>query len=256
MNASSLLPLLKDVEMPILKTYGSQSFIRTEELYYTIPRDNCTLNILKRLNLSNLKVLKVPFPRRSRSSGLKTVLEETKMLKSLAITSIPVQYATSEKLSLVGQGLIACSSSLQNLHLVMQRGRWEIFNRESPYNFQSMADESFRSIFAPFIEVDKKGEIGAERPAPILKLTSLCLEKFTIPSRFFNTVFDPQFIKHMSLPQSLFDCDLWDHLGRACQLHSLTVIIDFIDQQLLLDFIQTQNSVERLTFERFQVRST
>ncbi|KAI4211057.1 MAG: hypothetical protein LQ351_006177 [Letrouitia transgressa] len=226
----------------VARYYSIKHLAPLEALHLNIEHNLFSGYILNRVDPSVLKTLELPFPNRPTHFQLGNLLSRLKSLNSLKIANIPTGRKVSKAFPLIGEGLMACSRTLRHLDLTVVNSSWETDRTRLPFVF------SWYNGRDPFAAIFEKFLFRASENVPLLRVESLRLKRFSIPSVALELVFDGRCIQHLSLPSCRVDTTTWTKLGDCCQLLSLTNVNYELVGQRLLDFTHLQNSLKELTF--------
>ncbi|KAL9610865.1 MAG: hypothetical protein Q9167_004470 [Letrouitia subvulpina] len=242
----------KCLEEHVTEVYRIRSMAPLEELHLGIESKLFSGFLVNRVDPFVLKTLEIPFPGPPTHLELGNLLSRLENLNSLTIINIPTRKRFFEGLPLIGEGLMASLRTLRHLNLTMVNRIQEVDEAHLPFVFTTKEDRHpFNAIFKKFIirgPGATQGPKSETKDVPLLKLESLRLKRFSIPSLALELVFDRGFLEHLSLPGCRVDSEIWTSLGGHCQLLSLTDVDYELADQRLLDFIGLQKSLEQLTF--------
>ncbi len=219
-------------------------------------------DILHGMSMTNLKVLKLPLNRPSDCYRLGQALTIMSRLASLSITDIPDKEEFLIGLEYIGKGIISCASTLRELDIEMTN-----FNRPASWSTDEcfVEPEENGFFFRKLFPCSPKRELLAlcERhlrhdtdpmvEAP-LKLSKLRLKHVSLPWYSFGIIFDAITIKHLHLPYSMVNDDVWRLLETHAQLETLTGISYDMLSARFLRFLENQSLLKELTFARPQDR--
>lgn len=243
---------------------GSAGFkaIRPETFKVDLGWGDWNIDVLHGMSVTNLKVLKLPIRLPSDCVRLGQALTVMPKLESLAITDIPDREEFLSELEHIGKAIMSRASTLRELDIEMTN-----FNRPAPWArdeaFIESEDNGF--FFRKFFPWTTKEEIFASckrhtghdtnptDEAP-LGLRKLRLKHVTLPSYSFGIILNATTIKHLHLPYSLADEQVWALLKTYARLESLKDISYGMLSARFLDFLAEQSSLKEITFARPQDR--
>lgn len=227
--------------------------------------DAWDFDVLQAMSVANLKVLNLPIHLPSDCIRLGQALKNMPRLASLTITDIPDRGEYMPGLEYIGKGIMSCASTLRELDIEMTN-----FNRPAPWDRDERFPEPdedgffFRKLFPcpPTEEHEKYStpfgrrsqyDMGPMIEAP-LSLTKLRLKHVSLPWYSFGMIFDATSIKHLDVPYSMVDQQVWRLLKTDAQLDTLTEISYDMLSKGFLDLLKSQSSLKELVFARPQDR--
>ena len=204
-------------------------------------------SILERMSVVNLKTLKLPISHHSDFIRLGRALTQMPRLVRLAITDIPNSQKFMNQLGHIGEGILNCASTLRELNVEMT----------SPQSLSRIQPEEDGFIFGKLFpcELMEKLSVSRERSrldtgsvveAP-LRLTKLRFKYLSLPWYSFGRIFDATIIKHIDLPRSMVDGQVWEVLETYAQLETLTEIDHDMISAEFLRFLSRQPSLKDFT---------
>lgn len=244
---------------PFMHSSGFKA-IRPETFKVDLGWDDWDFGVLHVMSVTNLKVLKLPIRLPSDCVRLGQALTVMPRLVSLAITDIPDRDEFLIGLEHIGKGIKSCASTLQELDIEMTN-----FNHPASWandeRFVEPEDNGF--LFRKMFPCPPKEELLAlcERHArrdtdPMvdapLSLTKLRLKHVTLPWYSFGILFNAETIKHLHLPYSMVDEQVWGFLATYAQLDTLIDISYDMLSAEFLNFLGEQPSLKDLSFARPQ----
>ena len=219
------------------------------------------MDALHGMSMTNLKVLKLPISLPSDCVRLGKALTVMPRLESLAITDIPDHEEFLTELEHIGKGIISCAPTLRELDIEMTN-----YNRPAGWAgdeaFIEPEDNDFffREIFAyttdelaALCKRHSRHDTDLTSEAP-LGLRKLRLKHVNLPFNSFGTIFKAATIKHLRLPYSKADEQVWGILQKYAQLDTLTDISYDLLSTRFLALLSGQSSLKEMTFARPQDR--
>lgn len=260
---------------PFLQSGGFKA-IRPEIFKVDISWDSWDFDILHGMSAANLKVLKLPIHLPSDCILLGQALTNMPRLASLTITDIPDRDEFLTGLEHIGKGIMSCASTLRELDIGMTNfnrpASWDRDERftepeDNGFFFRKLfpcpqkAEEHFALFDRHSQQAKKKGFVFFDPhfqhdPDPMveapLSLTKLRLKHVSLPWYSFGIIFNATSIKHLNLPYSMVDKEVWRLLKTYARLDTLTGISYDMLSKGFLDFLKTQSSLKELIFARPQ----
>ena len=242
---------------PFIRSVGFRS-IRPETLIVDLSWRDWEMDVLHGMSMTNVKVLKLPVHLPSDCVRLGKALTIMPRLESLAITDIPDREEFLTELEHIGNGIISCAPTLRELDIEMTN-----FNRPAEWArdeaFIERGDPGFifRKIF-PWITKEEdlalckqhsRDDTDPTHGAP-LGLRKLRLKHVNLPRDSFGTIFKAATIKHLQLPYSKADEQVWGLLQKHGQLDTLTDISYGMLSTGFLSFLAGQSPLKEMTFAR------
>ena len=247
------------ISHPLIRSSGFKA-IRPETFKVELGWDAWNFNILHEMSVTNLKVLKLPIRLPSDCVRLGKALKIMPNLASLTITDIPDREDFVAELEHIGEGIMSCASTLRELDIEMTN-----FNRprswDSVQPFIEPEDEGF--FFRKLFPCPSQEELFAlceralrDYTAMIdevpLRLTRLRLKHVSLPWYSFGMILNAMTIKHLHLPYSMVEDEVWQFLEHHTQLDSLTDISYDMLSPRFLRFLREQSRLKELSFARPQ----
>ena len=192
-------------------------------------------SILERISVVNLKSLKLPISRPSDCNQLGQALTKMPRLVRLAITDTLDCPNIVNQLRHIGGGILNCASTLRELDLDMTLSYCLTY-------IGLVEDGFFLNKLFPHRLME---ESVVEAP---LRLTKLRFKYLNLPRYSFGRIFDPTTIKHIHLPCSMVDFEVWEVLERHAQLETLTEIDYYMLSAVFLRFLRRQSLLKELVF--------
>ena len=232
---------------PLIPTSG---FMAVEPETFKVDMDwtQWDSSILERMSVVNLKTLKLPISQHSDYIRLGRALTKMPRLVRLAITDIPNSQKFMNQLGHIGEGILNCASTLRELNIELT----------SPQSLSRIQPEEDGFIFGKLFPCELMENLSVSRErsrldtgsvveAP-LRLTKLRFKNLSLPLYSFGGIFDATTIKHIDLPCSMVDSEVWKVLETYAQLDTLTEIDHDMISAEFLRFLGRQPSLKEFTF--------
>ena len=225
------------------------------------------LAILLGFQLSRLASLKIPIRSPSNCTLLGQALSHMSGLRSLTLTDLPDRPHFLRVFPRLGQGILARKASLRELDISMTNFNrphygWEgdevmikpeivgyLFSQIFPISRSWIAARTQQRFADPRDSIHKDVESRWHGHGP-LKLEKLRLRHVGIPAYAFRHILDASHLKELRIPYCDVAPEAWETLQSEAQL----VVLENIDYELLpdtlVDFLQSQTSLESLSFSR------
>lgn len=265
LTLSGSIPYARDPEdylgsFPFIKSAGFNA-IRPETLKVEMGWQDWDFDILDRMSVSNLKVLKLPVSEPTDCARLGQALTAMPRLVSLAITDIPARDDFLGELRFIGKGILSCASTLRELDIELTNiNREPIWGRDERFIEPEEDGFFFRKLFPclpkeeAFALRERDRLVSDSIFEGLLRLTKLRLKHMHVPTYAFCMIFDVMTIKNLHLPFSKVDESLWGLFEAFAHLKMLTDISYGMLSAELLFFLRKQASLKKLTFARPQAQ--
>ena len=211
-------------------------------------------SIFERMFVVNLKSLKLPLSHASNCVRLGRALTKMPRLVRLAITNVPNCPNVVNQLGHIGEGILNCASTLRELDIEMNLSHCLTGNEPGEDGF------IFNKLFPCRLmeEISKLRKYSRKDPGSVvevlLRLTKLRFKYLNLPRYSFGRVLDPTTIKHIHLPCSMADDEVWEALETHAQLETLTEIDYWMLSAAFLRFLRRQSLLKELIFVCQQYR--
>lgn len=244
---------------PFIQSFGFKN-IRPETFTVDLGWRDWDMDVLHGMSMTNLKVLKLPISLPSDCVRLGMALIVASRLESLTITDIPDREEFLSGLEYIGNGIISCAPTLRELDIEMTNynrpAEWasdEAFiEREDPeFFFRKIFPWTTKEELSALCTPHSRNDTNPTGEAP-LGLRKLRLKHVNLPRNSFGTIFKAATIKHLQLPYSKADEQVWGLLQKHAQLDTLTDISYGMLSTGFLEFLSGQSSLKEMTFARPQ----
>lgn len=244
---------------PFIQSAGFKRF-RPETFIVDLHWSNWDIDVLRSVSTANLKCLKLPINVPSDCIRLGQALTFMPRLESLAITNIPDQQEFLTELQHIGKGIISCASTSKELDIEMINcNRLTSWGGDQPFIEPEDDGFFFRKLFpcttdelSALCNRYYRHDADATDEVP-LGLSKLRLKHVNLPWDSFGRT--SASMKHLQLPCSKADEQVWRLLQTHAQLDTLSDISYGMLSMEFLEFLAGQSSLKEVTFARPQDRS-